>query len=47
MNLNAIQGRTIYVNLADPSKVKKVERVVVEEEEQAVWDDEVSVSTLA
>lgn len=48
MNLNAIQGRTIYVNLADPSKVKEGGAGGGGGgRNRAVWDDEVSLSTLA
>uniref|UniRef100_V5EJR6 RRM domain-containing protein n=1 Tax=Kalmanozyma brasiliensis (strain GHG001) TaxID=1365824 RepID=V5EJR6_KALBG len=38
MNLNAIEGRTIQVNLADPSKVK--ESSGGGRSGRAVWDDE-------
>lgn len=38
MNLNAIQGRTINVNLADPNKVAKEGKGSAD---RAVWDDEV------
>lgn len=42
MNLNAIGGRTIHVNLADPSKVKDAG---AGRSGRAVWDSEVSTPT--
>lgn len=40
MHLNAIEGRTLHVNVADPSKVK--EGGGGARTGRAVWDDEVS-----
>ena len=42
MHLNAIQGRTINVNLADPNKVKEGGG---RRGGRAVWDDEVSTTS--